>query len=174
MPSFGKTRPDGNGKPRSHALAGKHKAKKHLTAAEIEGVVAKWRNYFADLLQVQAWKVDIKTSADEELIDSDSMACVYLKPDYEKATIYIRPEWHPDAAEVLDSLRHELIHIVLAPMDTYQKLIQAYLPTDAARAVESRAFTTANEHCVLNIERLLTHGVYPLLRQPPDAAKDTP
>lgn len=73
---------------------------------------------------------------------------------YRRATITIDPAQHDDEAEVLDSLRHEVLHLTLGEFDVYANMVQTNIDDSngTAAAVESRAFTLAVERTINRLE----------------------
>jgi hypothetical protein len=67
------------------------------------------------------------------------------RSEYNAASITLNPETLDGAEEVLDSLRHELLHVVLAPFDLYRKAVGPLLSGDEARA---EVFEVLFRHCV--------------------------
>lgn len=80
--------------------------------------------------------------------------CIRNAP-YDRATIVIDPEEHDDEAEVIKSLRHELMHVVLAPFDLYREFVSSYID---ANSTQDHQEDTIFEHCieqtVINLERM--------------------
>lgn len=77
-------------------------------------------------------------------------------PPYKRAEITIDPAEHDDESDALDSLRHELIHVLLDEFGAYRGIVQAVIAADsAADAAERKAWTLGSERTVLRVERLL-------------------
>jgi hypothetical protein len=80
------------------------------------------------------------------------------KPEYERATITIDPEEMGDEAELLRILRHELMHVALAPFNLYRGFAAAFIEQkSAADAQEDVIWAHAVEQGVRSLERLW-HG----------------
>lgn len=124
--------------------------------------------------QTQEWTVDMEYTR-----CPGEGATAYVERDlpYRRATIWIDPEKVRDEASVLNSLRHELLHLVLAPFDTYMLTAQRLLADDAtALRVLDGLWVLAVETTVGNLERLLDqHGKpWPWALPDPDKAEDQP
>ena len=74
---------------------------------------------------------------------------------YRRADITIDPAGHDTEADVLHTLRHELLHSVLGEFDVYANMLESYLPDAAARGVEAKAWTLACERTVNRLEHVL-------------------
>lgn len=110
-------------------------------------------------LQVQAWKVDITYGrpGGGRWVASCERAAPYLR-----ATIELDPDAHADEAAVVESLRHELLHLLLAPFDQYRDLVTCALAPDSPMdEAERGAWRYAVEQTVGNLERMLDHGARP-------------
>jgi septum formation topological specificity factor MinE len=81
----------------------------------------------------------------------------YRKAPYRQAIITIDPARAEDRADVLDSLRHELLHCVVGEFDVYANMVQTNIDVDdgPATAVEERAFALAVERTVNHLECVL-------------------
>ena len=104
-------------------------------------------------LNVQEWNLRITY----ERLDGDTIASVHMLADYKKATITIDPAKHEEGSEVLRSLRHELLHLHLAPYELAEETIYQLL-SEKERRVLSRMMTAACEQAIRNLEGMLEHG----------------
>ncbi len=108
------------------------------------------------LLGVATWKirVDFVDHSDKNLCGT----CDRQLP-YQFAVITIDPAVHSSQRDVLDTLRHELLHVVLAPFDSYRALAIANIKSDSPMdKVEDKAWELSVESAVLAIERVLDLG----------------
>lgn len=117
-------------------------------------------------LQLQDWRVDIEYAPLPEEVGAQ----VRIKPHYRSAVITIDPPKQADEEMVLRNLRHELLHLLLAPMTAYGNAVEEMIP-DGARPVDQHLFTYHNEMLVGNLERMLDHGVGYRPWEPKDDAK---
>lgn len=103
--------------------------------------------------QTQDWDVKVEYTRCE---DGEATAWVVRNLPYRQAVITIDPEKAHDEAGVLNSLRHELLHVALAPFDAYLKAAQNFLADDAAALrVLDGVWVFAVETAVGNLERLM-------------------
>jgi hypothetical protein len=126
-------------------------AVKKVVDDNIEGLLEK--------LGIAHWKVrisyDLRSGTE---IARHSGYCTRLV-DYNKAHVEIDCDECDDEAEVLKILRHELFHIVLAPIDILTNALDAAVTKDEAlRGAMESIRTHAIEKAVINLERMW-HGL---------------
>lgn len=82
------------------------------------------------------------------------------RPAYRQARIFIDPAKAHSEAEVLDTLRHELLHVVLAPFDALYAFARRVCNDDEVKLnLLADLWETCAELGVGNLERLCTnHG----------------
>lgn len=108
------------------------------------------------MLGVQAWGVTVEY----EPINRNASATITFDYAYEQATIIIDPDKHDLEETLLKNLRHELIHLILAPFDSYRDLIINTFPKDSQLVgIEHQAAKVATERTVLGIERIFDWGL---------------
>jgi hydroxymethylpyrimidine/phosphomethylpyrimidine kinase len=108
-------------------------------------------------LGVQAWKVSVLY---EPTGNPNWVASCTRQLPYQSAVIRIDPHMAESEEDVLDSLRHELIHVLLAPLDAYRDVVTSNIEADSPMdAAEDRAWTQAIETCVLAVERIFDWGL---------------
>ena len=108
-------------------------------------------------LGVQAWKIGVFY---EPAGDPNWVASCSRQLPYQSATIRIDPQMAESEEDVLDSLRHELIHVLLAPLDAYRDLVTSNIESESPMdTAEDRAWTLAIESCVLAVERIFDWGL---------------
>lgn len=74
---------------------------------------------------------------------------------YERATITIDPDEIEDRDNLLGVLRHELMHVVLAPFDPYRHFAASFIRKGSSAEVqEDGVWDHACEQAVRNLERL--------------------
>jgi hypothetical protein len=109
-------------------------------------------------LGVQAWRVSVLYEPAGD--NPNWVASCATNLPYQRATIRINPHMAESEEDVLDSLRHELIHVLLAPLDAYRDLVTSNIESGSSMdAAESRAWTQAIETCVLAVERIFDWGL---------------
>lgn len=75
---------------------------------------------------------------------------------YRTATVAIDPAKHKDEGAVIDSLEHELLHLVLAPFDDYRCFsLPSYVEGSAEAKREESAWELAVEQCLGNVHRAM-------------------
>lgn len=99
------------------------------------------------------WRVDVRY----QQIDEDGCrAVIDLAPEYERAAITMDAYKLPDAAAARETLTHELLHVVAAPMVLVEAFVNRRLGDES-----HKGFREVNRHAVestvRNLERLW-HG----------------
>lgn len=125
-----------------------------MDTSEVKAIVDEAAPAMREALWLGHWHLDFAFCP----CDNDGWtAQCYRKPPYRRATITIDPARAEDRADVLDSLRHELLHCVLGEFDVYANMVQTNIDKDdgPAVAVEERAFTLAVERTVNHLECVL-------------------
>lgn len=95
------------------------------------------------------WDISIRVTSPE---DQNFSADIYKEVEYRVATITLDPYSHPDVNEVLDSLRHELLHLVLADLDVYQHM--AISGSTLPENTLSGTWLYSTERAIGNLERV--------------------
>lgn len=109
-----------------------------------------------DALCLNHWRIEIGYTSTGH--DNWKAKCDRSGGDYYIAEITIDPAMHDDSTDVLRSLRHELLHLHLAPFDLYRDLMTQHIEEDTpAERQEQRAFTYAVEQMLGNLERMLAN-----------------
>jgi|GEM_PF-3436176 len=109
------------------------------------------------LLGVQFW---IITVTYEPISDPKINSTCDRQYPQQKAVINIDPGKHRTEADILHSLRHELIHILLSPLDVYRNLAAAnFEPNTPMAKVEATSWEISLELSVLAVERIFDWGI---------------
>lgn len=83
-----------------------------------------------------------------------------MNDDYMWIRVIIDPMQHDDEADVLDSIRHELVHGLHESWTTYSLTMQAALGDDWPSGLDDQQYRLAAERFVRRLERLLDrHGL---------------
>jgi hypothetical protein len=126
-----------------------------LDQSAVERIVRREIEPLKEKLGLRDWGIKVHFDLKSESIEAiASGECNWLI-DYEKATIRLAPAELETEEEVIEVLRHEMFHIVLAPISIYANAIRPALEGDAARrAMAESVFTHAVERMVINLERM--------------------
>lgn len=109
--------------------------------------------------QTQMWTVNIIYGPCN---NSWALAQVQISIDYFLADITINHAKHETEDQVLNSLRHELLHLVLAPFELYHEAMSETFKDDPKlMGIHKRLMTHACESMVHNLEHIFQHGVDP-------------
>lgn len=79
-----------------------------------------------------------------------------IDPDYHEASITIDPACHPNDAAVLETLRHELLHVMHSEFQLVWKIVREHLGEESKEFAAYKAVHKhAQERLVERLERLL-------------------
>lgn len=86
-----------------------------------------------------------------------SPACCQTDPTYERHRIWIDPENHDDEDDVLESIRHEILHVFDSPFVLYRRTAREAIGGSNHDAWDSLEDIDlhAREQLVLSLERML-------------------
>jgi hypothetical protein len=88
-------------------------------------------------------------------MESGSVGLCQALPDYQSAQIVLDPEQHgDDVKQLLDTLRHELLHVLLGSSDTYRSAV-GQATTRKQMKILDISFASMCETHVTRIERML-------------------
>ncbi|HEX2864271.1 MAG TPA: hypothetical protein VHN99_06860 [Deinococcales bacterium] len=128
-----------------------------MTTGEILALVERHQGAFKDALHLSHWHLVLDFD-ERDPPKADRAAEVEIQPDYDKATIrfYTQTLAGANERQVLHALRHELLHVVLAPYDVMEDAARAALhgKKAALRAFDRTAFY-AREQAVICLQRIL-------------------
>jgi hypothetical protein len=105
-------------------------------------------------LQLQDWHIHVT----HVHLDGDAIGDCRPEPTYQRAYIRIDSDGHDTEEKVLDTLRHEMLHLLDAEMETYRKAVSQLLPDDVFNALDE-FFRRAVEGMVGRVERMLDYGL---------------
>jgi hypothetical protein len=115
-------------------------------------------------LGLERWDISVycDLKADEPGAFGTRGQCTW-QADYDTAVIRLAPDNLNTEAEVIEVLRHELFHAVLAPISIFKNAIRPALAADETKwAMADSVFTHTVERLVIGLERMyrgLTAGV---------------
>lgn len=125
-----------------------------MDVSEVKRIVEANIRPMIDALCLGHWRIGIdytKTGRDNWIAMCDRSG-----GDYFVASIILDPEMHDDEREVLKSLRHELLHLHLAPFDLFRDAMTQHIVNDTPEAgQENRLWAFACEQTLGNVERML-------------------
>ena len=90
-----------------------------------------------------------------EILDGNTAGNVLIQPKYMRATIAIDASKHDDKKEVLDTLRHEMCHIVCGEMELVKELARQPITTEESANALDVVFSHAIEKTVTAMENML-------------------
>jgi nitric oxide synthase oxygenase domain/subunit len=116
-----------------------------------------------EAIGIPHWRLTVYYEAPEN--PNWKASCDRSGADYWRASITIDPKHANDADDVIDSLVHELLHIVLAPFDLYRNAVTPHIAVDTPEGRQEQViWTHVMEQTVLTLER----GLAMSLRKAPE------
>lgn len=124
-----------------------------METSEVRAIVETHASAMLHLVGAPHWKVEIEYGRCD---NPEWGAQCYRKVEYWHAIITLDPERHDTEQDVLDSLRHEMTHLLLAPFDLYRDLMTQHISVDSPEGrQEGVAWTFAVEQTVRAISASL-------------------
>jgi len=109
-----------------------------------------------DMVGPQDWAI---TWLAEPANIPDSCASCSPNLPYNTATIRIDPAHHENEDDVIDSMFHELCHLLLTPFDVYREAATQHIDNGTvAERQDNYLFNHAREQAVLSLERVWNWG----------------
>jgi hypothetical protein len=123
-----------------------------MDRSAVKAIVEAHLESLVEVFGVERWCIQVNYEACD---NPNHGASCGRAVDYDKAFITIDPDKHKDEGDVVDSLRHEIEHILLSPFDLYRDAMTQHIDDETKEhRQEQRLFTYAVEQTVINIERL--------------------
>lgn len=132
-----------------------------MDRSEVQRIVEREIGPLKRKLGIEFWKIGLHYNLRGEGDHCTRAQCTTLVA-YNRARIEFDPDAFDDEEAVLDALRHELFHVVLAPFDLVANSLRDVLDDDL-RTVFQSIRDHAVEKAVVNLERM-----YLGLTSPPD------
>ena len=123
-----------------------------MDRSEVKKIVEDHFKFMKWDMQLQKWEIEVSFDAND-----DSKAICSAEPNYHRAYINIDPSRHESAEDVVESLKHEMIHVLHCPFETYRKAVAHHLDEESFDALDE-VFVMASEHTRSNIDNMLRHG----------------
>jgi len=121
-----------------------------VDASKVQRIVAKNLEEMRDGLGLVHWKVRIEVKSNS---NEDQGTCRPM-PGYNKATITIDNERHESEEEVLDTLRHELLHLYGAEMWLLWEMVESICGKETSDQL-TPMFHHMAESLVRRLERVM-------------------
>ena len=113
-----------------------------MTIDDCKSIVGEYALPIAQVLGLGGWCLSF--SYDD---DGENYGTAQIAPDQQWAGINIDPDMHSNKAEVLDTILHELLHVVHAPLEQFRHQVNEHTK-GAAREIFVTLGTTASEQLV--------------------------
>ncbi|MCG8556242.1 MAG: hypothetical protein MJD61_13280 [Proteobacteria bacterium] len=102
-------------------------------------------------LWLGSWHVDV----DYAPLQGSVMGENHINLPYLQCRISIDPESHDTESEVLETLRHELLHLCCGYIDHPRRCVSEVVKDHDVFSSLDQSFTLASEHAVLAMEKVL-------------------
>lgn len=130
-----------------------------MDSSAVKAIVDREWQGMARAMGLHRWKIRFDYGSLEDAAECERDLSYY------RATIRFDPARAIDEADVLDSLRHELTHLLLAPFDQYRITMAALIRDDSPESrMEDAAWHYACEHAVISVMDALS-----IASAPPEA-----
>lgn len=127
-----------------------------MDKSKLESLLHLHATPLARFLSINHWNIRCYAEACE--LVGASAECI-RNVDYEFATIRVDPEKFDTEEEFLDSLFHEMCHIILSPIDLYREAATQHIEAGSVpQKQDERLWHFAIENTVINLERLWRWG----------------
>ena len=114
--------------------------------AVTQSFVDKWKY----LLSIEDWDILFRYSK----LDEDELGACMVEPHHKSAVIILDITKIKDKQELLETLRHELIHITHAHFNSYRQAVSKNLAPNVSEIADD-IFSIGAEDLVLKVEHLL-------------------
>jgi len=140
-----------------------------MDASQVRAIVGKYAPALMEKLGIPHWSIVFYYDLREQKGSFAKRGECIRQVRYDKAAISFDPEEFGTEDEVLKNLRHELIHVVLAPFDLFWHAAEAHWTDDPVRTeIMNTVWDHAVEQAVINIERVCEgHGPTELIAAVP-------
>lgn len=125
-----------------------------MDESRVKEIVDKNIGHLKRAVQLQQWECDVR----REAIGNKVPAQCQPMPGYRQAIIKLDSAELDDEEDLMDSLRHELLHCMISSFETYRKGVGELIDGTTFNALDVM-FKRACEETVGNIERMLDHGL---------------
>lgn len=125
-----------------------------MDRSKLRAFVNKHIKWIRWAFQPQQWQVDITVEAS----DKDASAACETKSMYRKVDLMFDPEKTHNTEQAFSSIRHEMIHVLLAEFDLLYEAIKRVAPASELEILDV-LYHNAHERAVGNIERMLDQGL---------------
>jgi len=132
-----------------------------MDRSKVEEIVKANNTWMRKALQLQDWTIhytfDEKPCKNDDEFYGSCAECT-PEPGYVQAHMNFVPSRFKDEAEVLKTLRHELLHLVTAQFETYRLAVAEYINPQDMKAID-HVWNYAHERAVNTLETMLDFGL---------------
>jgi hypothetical protein len=121
-----------------------------MDRSQLQTIVEEAFPAYVRLFGLERWKITLEYGRRS---DANTKGDCLIADAYNRATIGLDPEEHETAADVLQTLRHEMFHLLHAGFSLFFNMATAG-QTDDRLAISNRAYEYSAEQTVVAIETL--------------------
>lgn len=130
-----------------------------MDKSKVKSIVERYFQRFFRALDLSGWRITFFYGPiPSKSPGSASRAQIVLKTRSKIAAITFNPEELCNEQEVVETLRHELLHFMDGYYEIYRDSVHEFLD-DNARESTDKIFYLASEHMVLMLEGMLDFGL---------------
>lgn len=125
-----------------------------MDRTEAKAIIEKHARFMQWDMQLQKWEIEISL----DVIDGGDRAECAADNSYTRALITIDYTKADTEADLLASLRHELIHVLHAPFETFRRAVRQLVDDENAWHAVDHVYEAAAEQTRSAIENMLRLG----------------
>lgn len=125
-----------------------------MDETEIRRILDKNLKHMKWALQLQQWTLHLRL----DHIGNNATARCEPQPEYRHAKLTFDPIEQESPHDLLENLRHELLHCLISRFETYRAAVRALVAKDIFYALDV-VYYGAVEETVGDIERMLDYGL---------------
>lgn len=122
-----------------------------MEAMDVRAIVEQHAPRMKNALGIERWDISITVGRCHDEVKGQCEA----DPRYMIATIVIDPEHAEDLDDVVKTLRHEMLHVLVSPFEIYRAAVHQLVDIEAALNAVDEVWTFATENVVHSIEAAL-------------------
>lgn len=124
-----------------------------MDASSLRALLDTWTPVYAQRFGLSHWRIETHVVGIPDEGGQTTLGDVEVMPERERASVRLNALALDNEVEALATLRHELLHIVVSPMQLFLDSVLARLPEEQHTDLR-QLFAFADEMSVRNLERL--------------------
>lgn len=140
-----------------------------MKSSELEALLDVYVPALREVFQLNQYALTWEVGALQE----KNCAEISINQDYETASLIFDAAKLDTEEDVIDAVRHELFHVLLAEFETFRRSSYQHVLTPAAQDSLEVLWTSCSERTVVRLERLFDVGVKVNLKEMAKSVKVT-